>query len=41
MHFDVDGDDYFVDMLFFHMHQNRFNCTRGWRWLGEQFALAA
>ncbi|MFE4080066.1 PDDEXK nuclease domain-containing protein [Paenarthrobacter sp. YIM B13468] len=24
MHFDVDGDDYFVDMLFFHMHQNRY-----------------
>ncbi|WP_231497424.1 PDDEXK nuclease domain-containing protein [Arthrobacter sp. MA-N2] len=27
VHFDVDGDDYFIDMLFFHMDQNRFNCT--------------
>lgn len=24
VHFDVDGDDYFVDMLFFHMDQNRY-----------------
>lgn len=24
VHFDVDGDDYYVDMLFFHMDQNRY-----------------
>ncbi|MEV8150489.1 PDDEXK nuclease domain-containing protein [Arthrobacter sp. NPDC080073] len=24
VHFDVDGDDYFIDMLFFHMDQNRY-----------------
>ncbi|TQS88914.1 DUF1016 domain-containing protein [Arthrobacter sp. TS-15] len=24
LHFDVDGDDYYVDMLFFHMDQNRY-----------------
>ncbi|GLU61683.1 hypothetical protein Pure05_41940 [Paenarthrobacter ureafaciens] len=41
VHFDVDGDDYFVDLLFFHVDQNRFNCTKGLRRLGEQFALAA
>lgn len=40
VHFDVDGDDYYVDMLFFHMDQNRFNCTKGLR-RREQFALAA
>lgn len=25
--FDVDGDDYYVDLLFFHIEQLRFNCT--------------
>ncbi|WP_442546068.1 PDDEXK nuclease domain-containing protein [Arthrobacter sp. KN11-1C] len=29
VHFDVDGDDYYVDILFFHMDQNRFSCTSG------------
>ena len=24
VHFDVDGDDYYIDMLFFHMDQNRY-----------------
>lgn len=24
VHFDVDGDDYYVDMLFFHMDQKRY-----------------
>jgi predicted nuclease of restriction endonuclease-like (RecB) superfamily len=41
VHFDVDGDDFYVDLLFFHIEQSRFNCTRGLRRLGEQFALAA
>ncbi|WP_317616955.1 PDDEXK nuclease domain-containing protein [Arthrobacter globiformis] len=41
VHFDVDGDDFYVDLLFFHIEQSRFNCTKGLRRLGEQFALAA
>ncbi len=24
VHFDVDGDDYYVDLLFFHMDENRY-----------------
>ncbi|MFE4833735.1 PDDEXK nuclease domain-containing protein [Arthrobacter sp. NPDC056691] len=28
VHFDVDGDDYYVDLLFFHIEQLRFNCTK-------------
>ncbi|BCW77895.1 PDDEXK nuclease domain-containing protein [Arthrobacter sp. NicSoilB11] len=40
VHFDVDGDDFYVDLLFFHIEQSRFNCTKGLR-RREQFALAA
>jgi hypothetical protein len=28
VHFDVDGDDFYVDLLFFHIEQLRFNCTK-------------
>jgi predicted nuclease of restriction endonuclease-like (RecB) superfamily len=41
VHFEVDGDDFYVDLLFFHIEQLRFNCTKGFRSLGKQFALAA
>lgn len=41
VHFDVGGDDFYVDLLFFHVEQLRFNCTKGLPRLGEQFALAA
>jgi predicted nuclease of restriction endonuclease-like (RecB) superfamily len=27
---DVDGDDFYVDLLFFHIEQLRFNCTTEW-----------
>lgn len=41
VHFDVDGDDYYVDLLFFHIEQSRFNCTKGSPVHGPEFALAA
>jgi predicted nuclease of restriction endonuclease-like (RecB) superfamily len=41
VHFDVDGDDYYVDLLFFHIEQLRFNCTKRFPDLSPEFALAA
>ncbi|MCY1222297.1 putative nuclease YhcG [compost metagenome] len=41
VHFDVDGDDFYVDLLFFHIEQSRFNCTKRSSDLRPEFALAA
>lgn len=41
VHFDVDGDDFYVDLLFFHIEQSRFNCTKHSSDLRPEFALAA
>lgn len=41
VHFEVGGDDFYVDLLFFHVEQLRFNYTRGRRSVRLEFALAA
>jgi len=28
-HLDVDGDDFFIDLLLYHVPSDRFNCTKG------------
>ncbi|MFF2317962.1 PDDEXK nuclease domain-containing protein [Arthrobacter sp. NPDC058097] len=41
VHFDVDGDDFFVDLLFFHIEQSRFNCTKDLAVGRQELGLAA
>lgn len=41
VHFDVQGDDFYIDLLFFHTEQLRFNCTGGWQSAVREMGLAA
>jgi predicted nuclease of restriction endonuclease-like (RecB) superfamily len=42
VHFDVGGDDFYIDLLFFHVEQLRFNCTNAFgAGVAEELMLAA
>lgn len=42
VHFDVDGDDFYADLLFFHIEHSRFNCTIAFgAGVAEELMLAA
>lgn len=40
-HLDLDGEDFYIDLLLVHVPTNRFNCTSGRQFAGYEMGLAA